>query len=1078
MKIRSAESILFTLMFFLLSAGSGSAQDLSVDAVCRQKNLTPQQCRELKNRIMASGFSSNGLNGSTNGFLNGSLNTGRSQDQDLSIDAVCRQKSLTLQQCQALKNQLSGLGNGMEPGAGGNGKTALLQGNRSRPGLSSKPEGKSLFERSRPAGRFQDVSLDLKPFGYDFFREAAVGVMADHKDIPVPMNYVVGPGDEVKILLWGRVNGQHDLVVDRDGKITLPQIGPIFVAGMTFEEMSKKIISQAQQIVGASVDISMGSLKTIPVFVLGDVRRPGAYTIGSLATITDALLMAGGPTDIGSMRRIQLRRKGKVVGSFDLYDLFLKGDRSSDMTVHRDDVVFVPVVGPIVGVAGNVRRPAIYELKDATDLHQLFALAGGIIPSACLHQIQVSRVQNNDRQVVIDLNDRELGKSKGFHMQDADLVRVFSIVDIDRNAVHLAGNVHKPGEFEYKPGMRVKDLIQGTDNLRDETYFDYALIKRIRLPERSTMIVPFSLKRLFIEKDEAANIELRPEDQVFVFSRWMFQDRPFATIEGEVRGDCLEMAELSADGLERIPRVRPEPADRTKNRSVQAAGIQRIGEDLERDDQRLLAERVLQISGRLKKESRYDPREDLREVAAEMRKMNLSGYLERIGELEKDFSLACRFLVTENLRVRDAILGAGGLTPDADRETGEIVRFKNNREYETLYFHLGKAMSGDPLENHPVFPKDRIVVHSIWEKMQRQHVYVEGEVSRPGIYVYTKGMKVSDLVFKGGGLLESAYREEAELSSQTVEEGKIGVLKHRKIRLNDLLEGKPGADVELSPFDRLLVRRISNWRTEQFASVSGEILFEGKYAFRKGERLSSLIERAGGYTDKAYLRGAVFKRESVRSLQQISLEDMARRMEKEILSGSATNSSSSLSAEDVAAGKIELEQKKKLVEVLRQMKATGRMTIQLGHLRVLKGGPYDIELENGDSLYIPSRPSVVNVAGAVMSPTSHLYRERLDYRDYIRLSGGYSRYADESGTFILKANGSAVRAGDRYVTWNDGRERWEMALFADRDDTMEPGDVVVVPEKLERIAWLREIRDIAQILMNIAATTGIIIKVF
>jgi hypothetical protein len=149
---------------------------------------------------------------------------------------------------------------------------------------------------------------------------------------------------------------------------------------------------------------------------------------------------------------------------------------------------------------------------------------------------------------------------------------------------------------------------------------------------------------------------------------------------------------------------------------------------------------VLQISGRLKKESRYDPREDLRKWR-EMRKMNLSGYLERIGELEKGFSVACRFLVTENLRVRDAILGAGGLTPDADRETGEIVRFKNYREYETLYFHLGKAMSGDPLENHPVFPKDRIVVHSIWEKMQRQHVYVEGEVSRPGIYVYTKGMK-------------------------------------------------------------------------------------------------------------------------------------------------------------------------------------------------------------------------------------------------------------------------------------------------------------------------------------------------
>ncbi|NPU84339.1 MAG: hypothetical protein HPY65_07605 [Syntrophaceae bacterium] len=1078
MKNRSVESILFILMFFLLSAWSCPAQDLSADAVCRQKNLTPQQCQELKKRITASGISSNGLNGSNNGFLNGSLNTGQSQDQDLSIDAVCRQKNLTLQQCQILKNQLSSLGNGMEPAAAGNGNTALLQGNRNRPGLSSKPEKKGLFERSRPAGRFQDVSTDLNPFGYDFFRDAAVGMTTDRKDVPVPMNYVVGPGDEVKILLWGRVNGQHNLVVDRDGKIMLPQIGPIFVAGMTFEEMSKKVIAQAQQIVGASVDISMGSLKTIPIFVLGDVRRPGAYTIGSLATITDALLMAGGPTDIGSMRKIQLRRKGRIAGSFDLYDLFLKGDRSNDMTIQRDDVVFVPVVGPIVGIAGNVRRPAIYEIKDTTDLNQVFALAGGIIPSAYMQQIQVSRVQNNERQVVIDLSDREIRNSDRFHMQDADLVRVFSIVDIDRNAVHLEGNVHKPGKFEYKPGMRVRDLIHGVDNLKDETFFEYALIKRIQPPERSTLLVPFSLHRLFIEKDEADNIELRPEDRVFVFSRWMFQDRPFATIEGEIRGDCLEIADLTGDGLEIIPGTKQGTADRKKNWSAQAIRIQRIGEDLERDHQKLLAERVLAISDRLKKKGRYDPKEDLREAAAEMRKMNMSGYLEQISDVEKEFTAACRFPVAENLHVRDAILGAGGLTPDADLETGEVVRFNSDREYETLYFHVGKAMSGDPRENHAVLPKDRIVVHSIWEKIQRQYVYIEGEVSRPGIHVYTKGMKVSDLVFKGGGLLESAYREEAELSSQTVKEGKIGILQHKKIRLNDVLEGKPGADEELNPFDRLLVRRISNWRTEQFASVSGEILFEGKYAFRKGERLSSLIERAGGYTEKAYLRGAVFTRESVRSLQQSSLEDMARRMEKEILSGSATNISSLLSAEDVAARKIELEQKKKLVEVLRQLKATGRMTIQLGHLRVLKGGPYDIELENGDSLYLPPRPSVVNVAGAVMSPTSHLFMERLDYRDYIRLSGGYSRYADEDSIFILKANGSAIRAGDRYLSWSDGRERWELAPFADRDDAMEPGDVVVVPEKLERIAWLREIRDIAQILMNIAATTGIIIKVF
>ncbi len=343
MKIRSVKSIFLTLMFFMLAAEPILAQELSIDTICQQKNLTPERCQVLKNQASASSVSP--------GSFNGALNLGVSQD--LSVDAICRQKNLAPHQCQALKSQISASGTAVEPVAVKAEKNVSAQGIHVPTELMPEPKRKGLFERSRPAGRFQDVSEDLKPFGYDFFREAAVSMTTDRKDIPVPMNYVVGPGDEVKILLWGRVSGQHNLIVDRDGKITLPQIGPIFVAGMSFEEMSKKVIAQAQQIVGASVDISMGSLKTIPIFVLGDVRRPGAYTIGSLATITDALLMAGGPTDIGSMRKIQLRRKGRIVGSFDLYDLFLKGDRSGDMTVRRDDVVFVPVAGPIVGVAAT-----------------------------------------------------------------------------------------------------------------------------------------------------------------------------------------------------------------------------------------------------------------------------------------------------------------------------------------------------------------------------------------------------------------------------------------------------------------------------------------------------------------------------------------------------------------------------------------------------------------------------------------------------------------------------------------------------------------------------------------------------
>ena len=318
---------------------------------------------------------------------------------------------------------------------------------------------KSVFERVRNIGKYQEISTALKPFGYDFFQESAVKVVTDRKDIPVPADYTIGPGDEVKILLWGRVNANYSLVVDRNGNITIPQVGPIPVAGLTFEQMSKHLIKQSEQFVGANIDVTMGALKSMQIFVLGDVKRPGAYTIGSFATITDALLIAGGPAGIGTMRNIQLRRKDKVITTFDLYDLLLKGDKSNDTILQAGDVVFVPVAGPIVGIAGNVKRPAIYELKEKYDLNTLFELAGGIIPTAYTQQIQVERIVKNEKQVVVDIDDKQLVKAKNFHLQDVDLVKIFNITEKETNVVFVNGNVKRPGKYEYKPGMRIRDPV-------------------------------------------------------------------------------------------------------------------------------------------------------------------------------------------------------------------------------------------------------------------------------------------------------------------------------------------------------------------------------------------------------------------------------------------------------------------------------------------------------------------------------------------------------------------------------------------------------------------------------------------
>jgi hypothetical protein len=204
---------------------------------------------------------------------------------------------------------------------------------------------------------------------------------------------------------------------------------------------------------------------------------------------------------------------------------------------------------------------------------------------------------------------------------------------------------------------------------------------------------------------------------------------------------------------------------------------------------------------------------------------------------------------------------------------------------------------------------------------------------------------------------------------------------------------------------------------------------------------------------------------------------MADRMERDLLAGSS-GLATALSAEEVAGKKAEMEQKLKFIDTLRKLKATGRMTIYLGHMRLLKGSPYDIELEGGDSLLIPQKNSVVGVVGAVMTQASLIYSDKMSYQDYIDESGGYASFADEKKVFVMKVDGSARKLSRGFLSWNAPRERWEIVGFGERIAPIEPGDTIVVPEKVDRIAWLREIRDITQILMNVAVAAGVVIALY
>ena len=927
----------------------------------------------------------------------------------------------------------------------------------------------SLFHRSRKAGNYQDVSVDtLKPFGYEFFHGTDIQVLTQRRDIPVPSHYVVGPGDQINILLWGRVSARHTLTVDRDGKITIPDIGPVQVAGMTFDQMSRLLIGKASQITGTNIDISMGSTRTIPIFVLGDVVRPGAHTIGALGTITDALLLAGGPSVIGSMRRIELRRGDKIAMHFDLYDLFLKGDKSRDAVLQAGDVVFVPVTGPLAGITGNVKRPAIYELKDKFDLAHVIDLAGGVIPSAYTQQMQVERIVKNEKQIVIDINDKTLELVKNFVLQDADLVKIFPIMDYDDNAVYLQGNVKRPGRYAYQPGMKIREIVGTPDDLLAETYFNYALIKRENPPGKEVVLIPFHLGRLILQNDDSYNYALSPKDQIFVFNKSLFEDKPFVTVEGEIRGNpSLIGKEAEKTGA----------AQAARNRQI-LADLSAIKEELLKNDRFYpYVAKIEEIEEEIKTQDRPAPGA-LRYLQSELERANRQDLTDRLIKLEKQMQVSRRVELAGNMKVKDAILNAGGLTTAASRDQGQIIRQYPNNEYQTIYFNVARAMADDPRDNLALQDKDRIVIHSIWERHPKTSVFVAGDVTNPGTYQFTENMTVRDLVFKSGNVLKSAFLDEAEITSLHVIDGKMGSLSHKTINLRMALEGNPAHNVKLAPNDRLLVKTIADYETVRFVSLTGQVMFPGRYPFKKGELLSDLLHRAGGFTPHAYLRGAYFTRASARALQQKGLTEMVDRLEREIMAAGAGELATALSPEEIAAKKAELEQRQKFMSNLKNLKATGRMTIFLADAQKLKDTEYDFELEDGDVLHVPEKNNVVNVVGSVMSHGSHLYSNKLNYQDYIDAAGGYSYYADPGNTYVLKVDGSARKISRTHIGWNSARSRWEMTAYGGEISLIEPGDTIVVPEKFERIAWLREIKDISTILMNIAAVTAVMIAAF
>jgi polysaccharide biosynthesis/export protein len=449
-----------------------------------------------------------------------------------------------------------------------------------------------------PPNEFQEfvassVGRRLPLYGHSLFDRVPT-TFAPVDRIPVTDDYLIGPGDEILIRAWGQIDLDGKLVVDREGEVFLPKVGTLSVAGLKYQQLPQYFRSAIGRVFrNFDLTVSLGRLRSIQVFVVGQARRPGSYTVSSLSTLVNTLFASGGPSGSGSMRQIQLKRNNSVVTEFDFYDLLLKGDKSKDAQLLPGDVIYIPPSGPCIAIAGSVNVPAIYELREGTTLGGAVEMAGGIATTADGQKAVVERIENHNTRRVEEFPLDGQGLERV--LKDGDVVRIFSLSPRFQNAVTLRGNVAHPGRTEWHYGMRLKDLIPnqdalvtrdywratnsvantgksveqqlegqpasakaataGTAKLRNqiarnapEINWDYAVIQRLNPQDLTTRLVPFNLGKLVLQGDEQDNLALEPGDVITIFSQNdlavpLDKQSKFVRLEGEFRTAGVYRAE-------------------------------------------------------------------------------------------------------------------------------------------------------------------------------------------------------------------------------------------------------------------------------------------------------------------------------------------------------------------------------------------------------------------------------------------------------------------------------------------------------------------------------------------------------
>jgi protein involved in polysaccharide export with SLBB domain len=724
-------------------------------------------------------------------------------------------------------------------------------------GAGPKQTDVALGEAEEPRG-----PAGLPYFGYSLFRRVPAAFEPTAAG-PVDPEYLIGAGDFLLVSVWGQVEQRNELEVDKEGRIFIPTVGPVLISGQTLEQARKTIIRQMSQSFKGLVespptiflDLTISRLRPKRVYIMGEVRSPGGYTVSSYANVFSSLFAIGGPTVNGSLREVRVTRNNRVVAKVDLYDYLTGADKTDDIRIQTNDIIYVPVRGKTVAIRGAVGRPAVYELKGDEQLRTLLDFAGGASSSAYLERVQIERiVPFKDRtrgaleRQVVDVDFRSiLNDKKDVPLVDGDVVSLYSILDQSANQVTISGAVMRPGTFQWEKVRTLRDLVTAADSLAPDAYLDRAEVLRTR-PDQTLEALNVNLRNA-MSGAPADNVVLRPLDQVRVYSKYDLFDRRFVTISGHVKNpgrvpyaDSLSLFDLvfMAGGLQdslfrartylqRADLLRLDP-DGLSKRTIPfdlgalldgKPGVDRL---LMPDDEVIVYE--------------------LDVAMVRDRYVTVMGSVRRPG----------RFPLTSNMTLADAILRAGGYEEEAWTLQAEVARVERTGMGEDSLAYIRFSRLPDLLDegfvrgtmtdegrraHFPLQHRDMVFVRPNPEYKEQVLVRISGEVNFPGAYALkVRDERLSSLVKRAGSVTREGF-----LGGGSIHRGPA--------RVNvDFLEAlsNPGGkyDVILQPGDSVYIPRKPN-----AVVVRGEVNNPGILGFIRGDDMRDYIDRAGGLTDSA-----------------------------------------------------------------------------------------------------------------------------------------------------------------------------------------------------------------------------------